>query len=250
MPPVTGRCGGAGGGASGVPAGAAVPTVFGVWGDCRDSWGVVGTSRLDMGLAGFSREYIGVFGESDDFVGVTGQSNGAAGMGVWGSGGSVGVLGSAGRPGSYAGLFYGDVHIKGKLTVDTLPKASVVAHPDGSQRILCAVESPESWFEDFGRAEVTEGQARVALDDEFAALVRTDDYHVFLTPEGPSNGLYVSGRADREFEVREQGDGRSSLPFSYRVVARPQAAESARLREFEAPPEPPALRPRTKNEGQ
>jgi hypothetical protein len=80
------------------------------------------------------------------------------------------------------------------------------------------VESPESWFEDFGRAELRDGRAAVELDVDFAGLVDTDDYHVFLTPEGESSGLYVSSRTTSTFEVREQPDGRSTtgLQLSHR----------------------------------
>jgi hypothetical protein len=41
-----------------------------------------------------------------------------------------------------------------------------------------------------------------------------------LTPEGDSRGLYIRKRSASGFEVREQQGGRSSLTFSYRVVAR------------------------------
>jgi hypothetical protein len=88
------------------------------------------------------------------------------------------------------------------------------------------MESPESWFEDFGRAELTEGSAEVELDGDFAALVNTDDYHVFLTPEGDSAGLYVSARSRQAFEVREQGNGTGTVEFSYR--SSPNARTSRR----------------------
>jgi hypothetical protein len=113
----------------------------------------------------------------------------------------------------------------------------VVVHPDGTHRTLCALESPESWFEDFGRAELSDGRAEVALDIDFAALVDTGDYHVFLTAEGQSSGLYVSARMPSAFEVREQADGRSTLDFSYRVVARRADVPHERLATVTPPPE-------------
>jgi hypothetical protein len=66
------------------------------------------------------------------------------------------------------------------------------------------------------------------------------DYHVFVTAEGDSNGLYVSARTPREFEVREQGGGASTLTFSYRVVVRPKDVEPERLQVFKPPRELPA----------
>jgi hypothetical protein len=83
-----------------------------------------------------------------------------------------------------------------------------------------SMESPESWLEDFGRADLAHGQAKVALEAAFATVVHTDDYHVFLSPEGETNGLYVSSRNTAGFEVREQQRGTSNASFSYRIVAR------------------------------
>jgi hypothetical protein len=75
------------------------------------------------------------------------------------------------------------------------------------------VESPESWFEDFGEAQLVDGKATVPLDPEFASIVKTDAYHVFLTPYGDSNGLYVSRRNNIEFQVSEHQGGRAICLF-------------------------------------
>lgn len=83
------------------------------------------------------------------------------------------------------------------------------------------VEAPESWFEDVGRAQLRRGVARVDVDPDFAAVSGLgDDYHVFLTPEGPSNGLYVTDRSSTGFEVREQSEGTSEISFSYRIMTK------------------------------
>ena len=66
--------------------------------------------------------------------------------------------------------------------------------PDGSLRRLYSIESPESWFEDFGAQKLVKGRAEVRVDPKFAAVVR-GDYHIFLTPYGDSNGLYVARRS-------------------------------------------------------
>jgi hypothetical protein len=76
----------------------------------------------------------------------------------------------------------------------------------------------------------------VPIDPDFAAVIETDDYHVFLTPEGESSGLYVTARTSTTFEVREQADGRSTLSFSYRIAARPKDVEHERLAAIEIPP--------------
>jgi hypothetical protein len=59
----------------------------------------------------------------------------------------------------------------------------------------------------------------VKLDADFAKVIKRGDYKVFLAPEGDCRGLYVRRKAT-SFEVREFGDGKSSVAFSYRIVGR------------------------------
>ena len=93
---------------------------------------------------------------------------------------------------------------RGDFTVIGGAKSAAVPHPDGSHRRLYALESPESWFEDFGEAHLVDGKAQIKLDPDFAKLVKTDKYHVFLTSYADSYGLYVADRTDKGFEVRER----------------------------------------------
>ena len=90
--------------------------------------------------------------------------------------------------------------------------------PDGSQRVLHCMESPEHWFEDFGAAKLKSGRAVVKLDTDFAKVIKRGDYHVFLTPKGDCRGLCVSRQGGASFEVRELQGGKSSVAFSYRIV--------------------------------
>lgn len=156
----------------------------------------------------------------------------------------------------FAGLFFGNVAVVGDFTI-TGRKAAAVRHPDGSHRLMHCVESPEAWFEDFGTDDLAGGRASVALDPDFAALVRRDGFHVFLTAEGDCRGLYVAGRSKAGFEVRELQGGTSSLRFSWRVVARRRDVEPERLAKIRLPEKfknaaamvaPPAP-PRSGNEG-
>jgi hypothetical protein len=233
--------------------------------------GVVGSATSDTnsfaGVFGTaSGAEAGVRGDSQASTGVVGQSFGTditrvrSGPGVLGIGptrtappgtagvGWPGVLGMP-APGNpvgngvegrsvrgWAGIFRGNVFVQGNATV-TGNKSATVPHPDGSTRALYALESPDSWFEDFGRAELRGGHARVEIDPDYAALVKTnDDYHVFLTPEGDSNGLFVSDRTASRFEVREQQQGTGSLTFSYRIVARRKDVDAERLPAVDVPP--------------
>lgn len=133
----------------------------------------------------------------------------------------------------------GDLSIRGNLTVFP-PGVKSMAMPleDGSYRRLYTMESPECWIEDFGRGEIVEGRGQVELDASYAEMLALDDYHVFLTPEGDSRGLYVSSKSSAGFTVKEQQEGTSRLTFSYRIVARRKDLVGQRLPVVE-PPEPP-----------
>jgi len=99
-------------------------------------------------------------------------------------------------------------------------KAAAAAFPDGTQRVLLCMESPEAWFEDFGTGRLKRGRAAVKLDADFAKVIKRGDYHVFLTPRGDCRGLYVRSQGGVSFEVRELAGGTSSAAFSYRIVGR------------------------------
>lgn len=74
-------------------------------------------------------------------------------------------------------------------------------------------------LEDVGSAQLVAGQATVTFGAEFAAALDPREiYHVFLTPDGDTRGLFVAEKTPRGFVVRETQGGRSSLAFDYRVV--------------------------------
>jgi len=107
---------------------------------------------------------------------------------------------------------------------------STVVPVDGRQLALYTIEAPENWFEDFGSASLSGGIARVKLDPAFAATVNTGmEYHVFLTPKGDCEGLFVTSETPAGFEVRELRHGQSNVAFDYRIVARRKGYEGVRL---------------------
>jgi hypothetical protein len=249
---------------------ATVATQAGVFGEANSGGvGVLGQSQSGSGTGvhgiGSSQAVRGDGGSfgitgSGTAAGVFGAGAGPSTFGVIGVGGRVGVrgdgrgrssgIGIEGIPGPFsggiipwAGAFRGSVQIDLDLFVNrdlfvTGTKSSVLAHPDGSQRAMYAVEAPESWLEDIGRERLRNGATRVDIDPDFAALAGLgDDYHVFLTAEGPSNGLYVADRSPSGFEVREQGDGTSDISFSYRIMTRRTDVRTGRLNAIERPSE-------------
>ena len=95
------------------------------------------------------------------------------------------------------------------------------------------VQSPENWIEDFGSGSLFGGVATINLEPTFAKTVSGKaDYHVFLTPAGDCEGLYVAGRSATSFEVRELKRGTSNVLFDYRIVAHRKGLETARLPEL------------------
>src|SRR5579859_128109 len=127
----------------------------------------------------------------------------------------------------------GNLNISGNLVVSGT-KSSTVRLQSGREVALYAVESPENWFEDFGSAELKGGAAWVPLDTSFAEATNAAvTYHVFLTPNGDSNGLYVARKTATGFEVREHGGGNSNVAFDYRIVVRRRGYEAVRMAEVQ-----------------
>ena len=180
-----------------------------------------------------------------------GPSPGAGGFGVYGLSakghGLVGAVASAGAAavvgatngvaGAYAAAFYGPVIVGGNFTVVGGAKSAAVPHPDGSHRRLYCMESPESWFEDFGDGELVNGEAHVSIEPGFAAVADLTKYHVFVTPYGDQNSLHVADRYPDGFRVRATG-GTGCGTFSWRVVAKRKDIVGARLEPVTIPPEP------------
>ena len=179
----------------------------------------------------------------------TGGGPGAGGFAIYGiSARGHGLVGATAAPGAaavvgasnavagaYAAAFYGPVIASGDFTV-TGAKSAAVPHPDGSHRRLYCVESPESWFEDFGRGTLVCGEAVVSIDRDFAAVVDATDYHVFLTGYDGRSDLSVCDCSPDGFRVR--GSDGAEGTFSWRVVARRKDIAGVRFEPVEIPKEP------------
>ncbi|HEY7055398.1 MAG TPA: hypothetical protein VH458_02680 [Vicinamibacterales bacterium] len=243
--------------------GQAAPTA-GVMGDANHSssgTGVLGQSLNGTGVMGqipnsSNSNAIAVYGQNYSTYG--GAGPGAGGFGVYGisakghglvgatatSGGAAVVGASNGVAGAYAGAFYGSVVVSGGFTVAGGPKSAAVPHPDGSHRRLYCMESPESWFEDFGKGQLTCGRAAVTIDPDFAAVVDLSDYHVFLTEYGDHQGLHVTEMTPSGFTVQAK-NGEADQRFSWRVVAKRNDITAERLAVVTIPPEPTLPSPHT-----
>jgi len=241
----------------------------GVRGDSNSNYGVLGMSTTGNGVHGWSTQgQAGVSGYSPGQRALQGVS--VDGYGLWAESTnrvavvgwqtsaqqspqgqvSAGVVGLAERgigvvavsnsnislyaasSTNLAARFDGAVEVRGSFRVIGGPKSAVVPHKDGTHRQLYCMESPESWFEDFGEAKLANGACKVNLDAEFAALVRCADYQVFLTAYDAA-ALYVSRRTPKGFEVRTMPDARGAtgkaVRFGYRIVARRSDIKAPRL---------------------
>jgi hypothetical protein len=192
-----------------------------------------------FGIGGyFEGGYIGVEGRvaptaNHDYRGVAGFATGGSGV-------NYGVYGSASGGGTNIGVYY-----SGGLA-GTGTKSCVVKTSKGPTLLYCQ-ESPENWFEDFGEGQLVNGRAHVVLDQLFLETVTIDAVYpmkVFVQPEGDCKGVYVSKGTDG-FDVIELNQGRSNVPFSYRVVAKRKGFENRRLDYTKAGENDPYLYPDT-----
>jgi hypothetical protein len=193
-------------------------------GGTNSAAGVLGDSDLGPGVAGFSNAGEGVSGQSTSGFGVRGFSQQSVGVSAEGATSVAGTIGLV----ATGNHLDGNVLVQGDFTV-TGTKAAAIPFPDGSHRQLYCTESPESWLEDFGFGELTEGEGEVLLDPMFRSAVTGEPYHVFITEYGDNNGLYVSSRTPESFFVRAKTSA-ATCAFSYRVVAKRKGSLAPRFK--------------------
>jgi len=120
---------------------------------------------------------------------------------------------------------------------------------DGETAMGFGSESTAPTIEDDGTAQLINGEAYVSLDPAFAKAIDVSHaYHVMLTPDGDTRGLFVANKSVTGFEVREVQGGRSSISFDYHIYAREFGRADQHMTTFfgRPPGEPklPVLRPR------
>ena len=266
---------------SGAPSPSAQSAVLGTGNGGR---GVQGLSNLNYGVYGQSGSSVAVRGEIPstsaantiaiyglNYSTFAGAGPGAGGFGIYGlsakghglvgatavAGASAVVGATNGVAGALAATFYGPVIVGGDFIVVGGAKSAAVRHPDGSHRLLYCIESPESWFEDFGEAELECGRSEVTIDSSFAAAADTEAYHVFLTAYDNDHVLHVTNRTPTGFTVQSdvalaelKGKNLTDLSgtFSWRIVAKRKDIKGERFARVTIPPEPtlpPSTPPRS-----
>ena len=195
---------------------------IGVWGDTGVSYS--STSELAYGVLGTADDNNAVVGYNDSPSGITTalfenfESAAPNNLVLW-------TLGPGMSPPGIC-----TIDVSGNLGCNGTKSAVVPVDSGNRQVALYAVEAPQNWFEDFGSGQLVAGSATVPLEATFAQTVNTGAaYHVFLTPEGDCEGLYVANKTAEGFEVRELRSGRSNVAFDYRIVALRKGYEGVRL---------------------
>ncbi len=207
---------------------------------------------------------VGIYGGTEGF---SNSGNGICCTGLWGDVGSsapdwyTAVVGTAdakiagffanvapglGEPTIYAGnvaltdgslIFDAQGPFSGNCTIDingnlACTGAITGGVPAGNSRwvTMYGEQSTENWFEDAGSGQLANGATKIVLDATFAQTVNTGtEYHVFLTPKGDCEGLYVSNETPGGFEVHELRGGHSNVAFDYRIMAKRSGFEKVRL---------------------
>jgi hypothetical protein len=169
--------------------------VTGVWGDVNQG------SHTGEGVLATANDTVAIFGQNNSDL-PTAQFQNLTTFG------NASVFKTVGISGTCVIAANGNLNCTGA-------KSAVVPVEHGQKMVaLYAVEAPENWFEDFGSGRLANGVATVALETTYAQTVNTHiEYHVFLTPKGDCNGLYVTNETAASFEVRET----ARRAFEYRV---------------------------------
>lgn len=100
--------------------------------------------------------------------------------------------------------------------------STMVKDDEGNNRILHATETPEILFEDFGTGKLINGEAYISIDKLLSKHIYIDQKHpmkVFIQLEGDCKGVFVTEKTINGFKVKELGNGKSNVSFSWNLVA-------------------------------
>jgi hypothetical protein len=104
---------------------------------------------------------------------------------------------------------------------------------DGDVATAYVPSAASPTIEDDGTAHLSSGYAVVQLDPTFARSIDTSRaYHVMLTPDGDTRGLFVASKTTTSFVVREVQGGRGTLDFDYHIYARTLGQAERRMVEM------------------
>lgn len=199
-------------------------TTYGAFGSTSSGRGVEGSASTGIAIYGVSTSGRALEGHTTSGLGLlvtNGSGNGGdisgSYIGVVGRAPSAGFPLIATDPTGANNLFYvdgsGNVSYHGGLFHFASTRSGKTAITYGATTAAPSVE-------DTGSGQMINGVALVSLDPAFAQTIdpRTI-YHVMLTPDGDTRGLYVASKGPTGFVVREVQGGRGSLTFDYHIYA-------------------------------
>lgn len=178
---------------------------------------------------------------SDNGFGIAGHNYwGGVGIGAWSYGGNLIEAYSGDYAGGYLQFYInqsGTVFANGGFT-----SYKGIEGKDGSTHVtMKSIQSPEGWYEDFGSAILSNGQAVVNIDNTFAQVSSTsDNYLVFLTPISVNAvQLFVAKKEIDSFTVKGVYlDGSpANCNFDYRIVANDAEDKGKRFETVDIPEE-------------
>ena len=224
------------------------PSGEAVYGQSTDGYGVYGTTEEGgYGVYGAAAGGTGVYGASTDAFGVYALPQLATALQAENDDNTGGFptmvvqndttathnpVFQTSSPNTYSGSRHCTIDTSANLTCTGLLTGSIQGDA-GKQTAVYAMQSAENWLEDAGSGQLSNGSARIELDPAFARTVNAGvEYHVFLTPNGDSRGLYVSQKTATSFQVHEQGGGASSIAFDFRIMAKRKSYEDVRLEDL------------------
>jgi hypothetical protein len=209
---------------------------FGVVGNSTGGIGVSGISDVAAGVGGLSTSGFGVVGQSHSSGGVLAESGSSSieALRITANGGGALIRASNASKEVMSLDNAGNLIVVGSVTQFGTPNL-VTRNGLGGRTVMYSAKQSVATVEDVGEGQLAGGQALVRIDPAFAATMDpTRPYLVFITPQGDSNGLYVTGKTPGGFIVREH-NGRSNIAFDYRIVAKPFGSTDARLPAWTAP---------------
>jgi hypothetical protein len=100
--------------------------------------------------------------------------------------------------------------------------STLIMDENNKPRILFSPEAPEILFEDYGTAQLVNGEVYVEIDPVLKKALHVDDKHplkVFIQLEGDCAGVFVTDKSIDGFRVKELAKGISNVKFSWHIVA-------------------------------
>ena len=109
----------------------------------------------------------------------------------------------------------------------TAAVSEIIPTPTHGRIMLTCPESPEYWYQDYGTAQMVNGQAHVDLDPILADVIMvTPEYpiRVFCTPVDmlEFNGVAVVNRTATGFDLVELNSGGHTGTVDYQLIAKPK----------------------------